>query len=660
MSKKFKKQAIRWLSVMLATTIIFSFLPKDGVFTVFAEIDEKPIVQQVESSAPKTNLFKEEVKELRTAYSKTFLKSNGTFVAEISQTPIHFKNDNDQWESINNELVSDSKENVYENKANDFTVKFSEKHEVETPVFKIEDEQYSTELQLEPLEHTGEQAANVEGVVEGESITYPDVYSNIDIKYTVGSDRIKEDIIYTEKPEKGFPTVFTYKMDLEGMNIKQEGETLYLYDLKTNKPVYYFETPYMYDSFVPKGYKATEGIFSIPEEAISYDVKLTYEVINNQLYLYLSPNKQWLEDSKRVYPITIDPTMVKIQSSTYVEDTNLRSGFPTQTGGNDLELGGGSSGGNIIRTLLRFDLTTIPSATTILSSNLKLWFSSTNNNTPVDISLFKVSSDWNENEASWTYSKKLPTYTAWNYKGGDYVTSNKLSTVSGLTSPTTLDADMKQWDIPVHIIQNWRNNLSTNYGFMLKSDTEATNIYKKFVASENAIATEYKPLLEVTYKTPDQIAEEYGFTPVDPTTITPDQTMVFDSVEAFEQYLQEEDLKSQLAMENEEIITENEVTIAGGSTSKLYKYTEIQGVSKITALARVTRDSSKKVTNVDIWSEQTGIILGINWDEKTTWHELNSLRTGGKAYVRGIKTYGISVVGQSLGYNKSVTYKVPF
>ncbi|WP_158318940.1 DNRLRE domain-containing protein [Robertmurraya kyonggiensis] len=128
-------------------------------------------------------------------------------------------------------------------------------------------------------------------------------------------------------------------------------------------------------------------------------------------------------------------------------------------------------------------------------------FSSTNNSSPVNISLFKVSRDWNENEASWNYAKIYPS-TAWTYKGGDYVTSNKLATVSGLTSPTNLDADIKQWNIPIHIIQNWRNDMSTNFGVIIMSDTETTNIYKKFISSEYTVDNKYKPLLKVTYSVP--------------------------------------------------------------------------------------------------------------------------------------------------------------
>ncbi|MCH1627039.1 DNRLRE domain-containing protein [Fredinandcohnia quinoae] len=492
-------QVIKWVSSLLVFTLFITYMPFNQLSTVFAESNTKEAVPEkvMESSS---SIVKKEIPSMRTEKSKTFLNPDGTYTSEISQTPIHFKNKSKQWEPINNQLISDSKEKVYENKANAFSVKFNETQDTNSPIMQIDDQQYSTGLQLEPLEHTGEEPANVEGIVKDDSIIYPNIYSNIDLKYSVGSDRIKEDIIYSEKPEEGFPSEFTYKMDLEGMKVVEDGGILYLNDTKTNEPLYYFEAPYMYDSYVPEGFKATEGIKSIPEEAMSYHVKISHEVIDNQLYLHLAPSKEWLEDANRIYPITIDPTIVRIQSATSVEDTNVRSSFPTQTGGNDIEIGGGASNDNVFRSLLKFDLSSIPAATNILSSSLNLSFSSTNNQSPVNIGLYKMSRDWNENQASWNYAKTSPS-TAWTSKGGDYVASNKLSTVSGLTSPVSLEKDMKKWEVPIHIIQNWRDTPSTNYGFLLKSESENTNIYKKFISSEHSADEKYKPLLTVTYRT---------------------------------------------------------------------------------------------------------------------------------------------------------------
>lgn len=441
----------------------------------------------------------EEIKSMRTENSKTYLNPNGTYTSEISQDPLHFKNENNQWETINNDLTTNTKDGSVQNKANQFTVKFDQQPSSDKPIVKIEDENKSAALSLEPLENTGEKPQGVNGVVKDNTIQYQDVYSNIDLHYKVGSDRVKEDIVYKEKPANGFPSEFTYSMDLNGYKVKEESGIIYLLDASSSKPVYYFETPSMYDSYKPEGFSSLEEVHSIPEEAISYDIKLNYEVVDNQLLLHLVPNKEWLQDSSRVYPITIDPTIVRIQSSNYVDDTNIRSSVPAQTGGNDLELGGGVGNGNTIRSLLKFDLSSVPTGTTILSSSLDLYFSSTNSSSPINLSLYEVNRDWNENEASWNYAKISPS-TAWTTKGGDF-NSTKLASVSGLTAPITLANDLTKWEVSPSLIQKWKENTTSNYGFILKSDTESTNIYKKFISSENAVDEKYHPKLVITYKT---------------------------------------------------------------------------------------------------------------------------------------------------------------
>ncbi|WP_108672566.1 DNRLRE domain-containing protein [Peribacillus acanthi] len=492
-----KQFGMKGLTLLLVLTLLINLVPNESYADTSADITLENN-QQLSDDKPNVD-ENNEILDLRTETSKTYLNQDGSHRVEISQEPIHFKNEQEQWQPIENELITNNNENVYENKANNFKVQFDKQQEPNTPFLEIEENNISAQMTMEPLEHTKEKPAKVEAVVKNESIVYPEIYSNIDIKYTVGSDRVKEDIIYTDKPIEGFPNQFTYRMNLDGLTVKEQAGVIYLYDINTNEPLYYFESPFMYDSYIPNGFKTTKDFNSIPEESKSYDVEIEHEVIGDYLYLHVIPNKDWLEDNNRVYPITIDPTIVKIQSSTSVEDTNLRSSIPTQTGGNDLELGGGLSSGNLIRSLLKFDLTSIPISAKVVQSSLSLWFSSTNNNSPINISLYKVSRDWNENEASWTYAKKLPSFIPWSYNGGDYVTSNKLATVNGLTLPSTLNADKKEWSIPVHIIQNWRNDLNTNFGFMIKSDTEAINSYKKFISSENSVDTIYKPLLSVTY-----------------------------------------------------------------------------------------------------------------------------------------------------------------
>ncbi|MFP3588822.1 hypothetical protein SCB29_35265, partial [Paraburkholderia sp. SIMBA_055] len=90
-----------------------------------------------------------------------------------------------------------------------------------------------------------------------------------------------------------------------------------------------------------------------------------------------------------------------------------------------------------------------------------------------------------------------------------------------------------------------------------------------------------------------------------------------------------------------------------------YSFKEYNGTGYIGSYARVNRVSGK-VKKVNVWSEQVGVIFAITWTQRSTWYNLNAKKTGGKAYVRGTKLYGMNVVGQPVGYSKSVTYTVKF
>lgn len=483
-------------------TLVFSFIPF-GNFVAKAEE-----TNEVSSSEKKPI----EIIEKRTATSKTFDNLDGTYSTEISQQPIHFKDGNGKWEEIDNKLI-EKENNKIQNTANDFTVEFEGKVSEDDAALSISDNDIGIEMGLvetndEDQNKISQKSVNeVTGTVDDNSITYEQVADNVNVVYTVGADRVKEDIIYTEKPENGFPEKFTYQVSLDGLEAQTVGQAIYLVDPETKEKKYLIEAPYMYDSFIPEGYIQNESIPSIPEEAKSYNLNLETRIEDGQLYIDLIPDAAWLNDEKRQYPITIDPTIIRLQGDTQVtQDTTIRSAFPTITGGNDNDLGiGTANDGNIVRSLLRFDLTAIPAATTIISADLNLWFTSTNSALPIDINLQKVTKAWEENEATWNKSKST---SGWAIPGGDYA-GTKLSTVSGITSPPSdINNALTNWQVPISVVQGWLTDSSTNHGFLLKSSNESTKIYKKFASSEQEVADKYKPQLVITYKTTARLGIE--------------------------------------------------------------------------------------------------------------------------------------------------------
>lgn len=488
---------------LIVLAMFIAFIPF-GNFASVAAKEQSP--QKITKGKEKIEIVGE-----RTQTSKTFNNSDGTYTTEIYEAPIHFKDNKGNWKDIDNGLQKkkNNGKGQYKNKANNFTVTFDERIDKETNNVQVADNQYNLNIGLKEIEQKGEviTAKEVIGVATDSQIEYPNVFDNISSTYSVGENFVKEDITINKKPEKGLPQTFSYQLSLENLTYEQINNQIYLKDAKTGEMVYVIEAPFMYDAYKPEGFQSIDGSNSIPEEAKSYDITLKTRKENNTLWIDLTPDTEWLQDTKRQYPIVIDPTIVRIQGNSKMDDTTIRKKFPTQTGGNDTELGTGTAtDGNIVRSLLKFDVTPIPEKSIIMSADVSLYLSSTNDSTPINLSMHAMKRSWDENTATWN---NYATAGGWTTGGGDFNTT-ALSTVTGVSSvPSNVEEGIKRWSIPTSMVSGWLYNPESNLGLLLKSTSESTLIYKKFISSEsttNPLA--YKPKLVVTYKTPNRLGLE--------------------------------------------------------------------------------------------------------------------------------------------------------
>ncbi|WP_313892165.1 hypothetical protein [Psychrobacillus sp.] len=161
-------------------------------------------------------------------------------------------------------------------------------------------------------------------------------------------------------------------------------------------------------------------------------------------------------------------------------------------------------------------------------------------------------------------------------------------------------------------------------------------------------------------KKANDLAEKYGFKAVSDENISTEATLNFDSIEEFEVFLKTEQEKNNISEELNEVAQLSQKVMSLANTTKTYTYKEYTGVSVITSYAQVTRNSKGIVTNVNVWSDQSGINVPIKYLETTTFYTLNSSKTGGTATIKGTKFYGVNVVGQEVGYSNPVTYTVSF
>lgn len=494
-----KKLIIKLLVVAMFCTI----LPTNLVVAEKSQGEQQPQV----SSKAENKVERKEVIDKRTEKMKTFQNINGTTTTEIHQSPIHYKDPiSKKWKDIDNTLLKKSNINGYTNSSNVFQVNFTDTMASGKTVMELTEKEFS--ISLRPLNSNGKRPKATSAVAKENKVTYKDAYENTDLSYTVGSEKVKEDIILKEKPTAEENIVYTFAIDLKGLTheVQKDGRIL-LKEKNSGDPIYYLEKPFMFDSSKPEGFKGFSEN-AVPEEALSYEVEMKTEKKGNQLLISIIPNKDWLLDDSRTYPVTIDPTIAKYQPVTELVDTNIRSALPTQTGGADLELGAGlyknSTTNNVIRTLLKFDVSDIPDGVRVIDSQLNLWASSVWNDTSVRLDLHPATSVWDENAATWN---KRTASASWSRSGGDYGSSHFSSqTVGALGS--TLASNHYKWSVSPTYLEKTINSSSLNLGFLLKSNSEATAAYKKFYSGDNLEYAGYSPLLSVTYVTNSRLGLE--------------------------------------------------------------------------------------------------------------------------------------------------------
>ncbi|WP_417616052.1 DNRLRE domain-containing protein [Oceanisphaera sp.] len=150
-----------------------------------------------------------------------------------------------------------------------------------------------------------------------------------------------------------------------------------------------------------------------------------------------------------------------------------------------------SNSGNLDkRGLLKFDLSTIPTAALITSATLELNLEGIGSGEIADISLHRVTRDWHQTQANWSLAR---TSENWSSLGGDF---EPTALTSAEIDPLALGAT--QWDITA-LVGDWVAGVQDNHGLMLLGSPGVN--HADFSSSNHAAATQ-RPKLTIQYHCP--------------------------------------------------------------------------------------------------------------------------------------------------------------
>lgn len=458
----------RFAILLIVLLLIFSSFPWQPVQLIQAHgTNEHKEEEEIKHRKPKKitsneamlhNVEKvEEIKELRKENEVTFKNSNMTYTSEIYTGPVNYKEDG-KLKPIKNKIIDNKDPDKdlfkYKTTENKFSVKFAEKIKNKEIV--------SIDFGKEKLGFVLENISKEGTILKEESkVTYEEIIKDVDLRYTLQPEGLKEDIIL-KAPNTPNEYLFTISGSLTAV---QKDQTI-SFENKKGKEIWVMTPPYMEDA---------AGVFSD---------ELHYELIktdNNKQAIKLIIDKKYLEDPERVFPIIVDPTVSLGGSQTNTLDTYVMKGYPSLNYYNSPELRTGfTSSTSTTRTYMDFTQS-LPNLNggLLISANLKLYKTS-NGYDPINTDVYanRVTSAWNYNDLTWNTQPSADATKAYGSVAADSTTAGWLAL--NLTS----------------LVDQWYSGVA-NYGVLVRSTSEGSlGTYRKF---NSADAASSKPVLEVTY-----------------------------------------------------------------------------------------------------------------------------------------------------------------
>ena len=445
-----------------------------------------------------------EYPEKRTETSKTFLMSDGTFLAASYDQPIHYKDNLGLWQDIDNTLsVTDAKapetSQRLTNKAGFTSISIEKvikpkgsvilktgKHSISWGLDGVKPaipEQALRESASSP-ENQNDQFLRLKKLTH--EMTYRDALPNIDVQYLISSSRVKENIILKSKDAQ---KKFTANYQIDSLTAKQKDEqTIELYektDTQQEKPVYTINAPVMTDA---------NGVIST---AIALRIAAQESEV---LQIEIAPDEAWLNDPVRAYPVIVDPT---IGTGGGVQDTFVSSGAPNNNFGymGSMYVGNESVTYKTCRMLLNFDLPKMDKGDMVVQAQMNL-VQFKNGMDPATgsmlINAYEMSSAWNEHNDTW---------------------NNTLSSVESAINGLVLDyASTSQstnekvvsWDL-TKLVKGWYDGSRGHRGVVLAANNESAAVRNQFYSSDYPSGTGLYPALTIRYVNQTGLQEFWSY-----------------------------------------------------------------------------------------------------------------------------------------------------
>lgn len=537
--KRGKRGMMRTIAAFCSVVLLLEMGPAASL----AETAENLAAQEAERGpASTTAVLLEEDQEIREENVKYFFRSDGNREAAVYQEPVHYQEDG-TWKDIDNTLIEVETEDgktAFRNKENDLKVtlpqtlasseevavsyqdhRLSFRLKEDTPAAKARSrtagtatlhqpspcrlEELQAAYQNRKAETAGTEMAARPRLLHAEApdivslsdseladalneemrslrklnagVTYSGVAPGLQVSYLLQGRKLKESLVFDRLPDQ---ESFSFAIDSgELTGILLENGAVEFRDGETC--VFTVQPPYMWD--------AAEGA----SDAI--EVRLAPNPEGGYTYT-LIPDRAWLQAEDRVYPVTLDPSVL-VGSTDTIDDTTLVYGPTiTQPVLNQKYLYVGNVHGTKLSVAVRAQIPQkVLESGRILEARLVMQYEQDNTSTKPSpqVNAYRLTSDWEDpGNKQILNAGNCITFdgTALDYQ----ILQNHTSELQNLV-PYVFDV--------TKAAQLWLSD-APNYGIVLEQteNPEALN-YFKFVSSDNTdypVGDPYSPTASPLYQ----------------------------------------------------------------------------------------------------------------------------------------------------------------
>jgi|GEM_PF-2403583 len=464
-----------------------------------------------------------ELENSRTAYSKKYLdKSTGHVTAHLYQTPIHYLDQNGNFQNIvSNISASTMQDYDYEVTKGPFKAYFKDDILSDKSILVEHRSGYKIAMRFKGAalyDASSNQHRLLGNPSSGQvelnrnQITYKNVYPGMDIRFRYKNNRLKEEIIISDAARNRIPdpSQFGYNSDstyLAFLIEFQPDSSLKSFvrdSLEVNwqnfkgKQALRFKTIAGKLKFaLPLDYAFLEND-SLSSGSRIEKLKRRFIRRNGKNFVVSGMPYSWISN---LAPgtVVLDPTIVVSEDASH--DTWIEN---TATHGTDHRLIVGTQlGYPKKRTLVKFPVDLIPSNATILDATMKLYYhgigGSQSNFIDRDIRVHAVFKSWDQATAT----RDFPWSTSYGSFGELELGADFESAYLDEVEYTTQRPLWKEFDVK-SAVERWTSNQLVNNGLVLWATNEATGGTDLRMRSKEYSDSQYHPRLEITYIKPLQ------------------------------------------------------------------------------------------------------------------------------------------------------------